>query len=91
MTDLAVRALEGQVQCGARFSHACVCVLPPHDPAGPHECDPATCGGSWRRDADGQVRIVRMPTPGGTAAGPPAWVQWLRDAWPVGYRIPRRR
>jgi len=91
VTELAVRALEGQVQCGAKFSHSCVCVLPPHDPAGPHECDPATCGGSWRYDDDGQVRIVRLPTPAGAADGPPRWTQWLRDAWPDGQRIRRPR
>lgn len=51
------------VVCDTREAE-CRCVLPPnHD--GPHECDPAICGGSWTFGEDGQFRIVRIPRPGG--------------------------
>lgn len=65
-SDLAIRPVDGELQCGAKAA-SCVCILPPHEPNTAHECDLATCGGSWRYDADGQFEPVRWPTPGGYA------------------------
>ena len=66
MTDIAIRqpAQTGTVQCGAKQS-VCVCILEPHPPHTPHECDPHECGGSWRYTADGEFEVISYPTKGG--------------------------